>query len=527
MVAAVALVAAAALISGFSMRNGIDPFDEGLMLQAARRVSAGQLPYRDFLWAYGPAQPYLLAGLFKLLGPSLLQWRIVRALADAGISLVAWLLVRDRTPAPLAGIVWLAVACEISEPRSADPFPLALLAVLVALLVASRCGRDRRGGPDRSGAAAAGLLVALAAAFRIDFALYGLVAVAVVLAARPGAGVGVAARFCLIAVVVGALVYLPFAIAIGPADLYRALIGNSLATRAYWTLPFPLHFHPPAGAGVAKTAKKALDFYVPVLVLIGFALTTAAALHAWWRARRPQPLALGLIVAGAGLLAYMTSRADAFHVQPAFVVVAVALGLVAGRRPPVRAGVRPSRTLPGGLTNLPHGTLGAAAAVLLAALTLHGVANRLSALVHPAAAATLRIPVADGVQAPPAEARAIDRMVGLVDARTRPGQPIYVLPRRPDLVTFNDPLIYVLTQRPNPTSQDFGLEAGAAAQARIVATLSRVRPRVIVRWTDPLSSTPEPNQRGRPTGVHTLNRWVAAHYRVLARLYHYTVLVPR
>ena len=79
-VGVVVLFCAAALISGFSLRRGIDPFDEGLVLQAAARVSDGQLPYADFLWSYGPGAPYLLAGLRELLGPSLLDWRILRVL---------------------------------------------------------------------------------------------------------------------------------------------------------------------------------------------------------------------------------------------------------------------------------------------------------------------------------------------------------------------------------------------------------------------------------------------------------------
>ncbi|MFZ0088449.1 MAG: hypothetical protein WAL63_03010, partial [Solirubrobacteraceae bacterium] len=348
--------------------------------------------------------------------------------------------------------------------------------------------------------------------------LYGLAAGAVTIAARGdprvvrrsgtrAARVGrlrSAVIFGGVAVALIVLVYLPFAIADGPADLYRALIGNSLHTRAYWTLPFPVHFHPPAGAGAAKTLKKALDFYVPVLVVIAFALVVVAALGIWWQDRRPPALLLGLIVLGGGLLAYMLSRSDEFHVQPLFVVVCVALALVAAGTP------RP---------------VAAACLIVLALLLAHGVANRLSALVHPPPAVALRIPVADGVEAPPAEARAIERMVALVDARVPPGGDIYVAPRRSDLVRYNDPLIYVMTERDNPTGQDFGLLTSAAAQARIVSALTRARPRVIVRWTDPSSSSREPNLRGRSSGVHTLDRWIAAHYRLLARLYHYDVLV--
>jgi hypothetical protein len=39
-----ALYLGAAVISGFTILREIDPFDEGLMLQAARRVAAGQTP---------------------------------------------------------------------------------------------------------------------------------------------------------------------------------------------------------------------------------------------------------------------------------------------------------------------------------------------------------------------------------------------------------------------------------------------------------------------------------------------------
>ncbi len=492
----IALFAAGALISAFSMRNGIDPFDEGLMLQAARRITAGQVPYRDFLWAYGPAQPYLLAALFKLFGVSLLHWRIIRVLADAGIALVAYLLASERASRPVALVVWVAVACEISEPRSADPFPLALLGVLLALLVATR------GPATPRRAVGAGVLVALAAAFRLDFAAYGLAAVAATfLAARQ---VRTAVLFALAAGGLIVLIYLPFAVLDGPASLYHALIGNSLHTRDYWTRPFPLHYHAPAGAGLAKAAKKGLDYYVPLLVVIGYGVTVAATLVLWWRDRRaPAPL-LGLTVAGVGLFAYLFSRADEFHVQPLFVVVAIALGVIIGRGPRALAGL--------------------ASGALLGLLLLHGAANRLSALVHPPAAAPLHVAVADGVEAPPPEAAAIDRMVRIVDGLVAPGRPIYVVPRRADLVRFDNPLIYVLTQRDNPTPEDFGLLTGAAAQARIVSELTRVRPRVIVRWTDPVSSSREPNLRGRSSGVHTLDRWIAAHYRLYARLYHYDVL---
>ena len=380
-----ALLLGGALISGFTMLQGIDPFDEGLALQAGRRILAGQTLYRDFRWAYGPAQPYLLAGLFKLFGVSLLQWRIPRALADGAVALLAYLIVAQRAPRPLALGCWLAVACEMAQPRSANPFPYALLAVLVALWLAG----------TRSAAPATvrevlplALLTALAAAFRFDFAVYGLAAVSVVLAVR--GGLRAALRYALAAVGLGALVYLPFAIIVGPGSLYHELVGVSLSTGAYWSLPFPWSYHAPAGAGIGKTIKHAIDFYVPLMCIAGFALLIAVSAARTWRTRRAPAIEAGLIVLGAGMLAYLLSRADEFHTQPLFVIAAIGLALC-GSGLGHRRAVGIARRAAAGV-----------AVVLLGLLLIHGAANRLSALIRPPSEATLRIAVADGVMASPA-----------------------------------------------------------------------------------------------------------------------------
>ena len=51
-------------------------YDEGIIVTDAMRVASGQIPRRDFYVNYGPAQFYLLAGLFKAFGQSLLVERL-------------------------------------------------------------------------------------------------------------------------------------------------------------------------------------------------------------------------------------------------------------------------------------------------------------------------------------------------------------------------------------------------------------------------------------------------------------------
>jgi hypothetical protein len=121
----------------------------------------------------------------------------------------------------------------------------------------------------------------------------------------------------------------------------------------------------------------------------------------------------------------------------------------------------------------------------------------------------------------------LPRVVALVDRLVPPGQPIYVAPRRSDLVTFSNPLLHFLTRRPNVLRRDVLLQARPSEQRTIVAVLERTRPRAIVRWTDPASSKPEPNRRGRPSGSRALDRYIERAYRRAARYGHYDVLVPR
>jgi hypothetical protein len=75
------LVSYLVLAAGMSRRPGM--YDEGITLTGAMRVAAGQVPHRDFYFIYGPAEVYILAGLFKVFGPSLLEERLFDLLIKA------------------------------------------------------------------------------------------------------------------------------------------------------------------------------------------------------------------------------------------------------------------------------------------------------------------------------------------------------------------------------------------------------------------------------------------------------------
>ena len=52
----------------------------------------------------------------------------------------------------------------------------------------------------------------------------------------------------------------------------------------------------------------------------------------------------------------------------------------------------------------------------------------------------------------------------------------------------------------------------------------RWSPRIVVRWTNPLSSQREPNRRGRPSGSRLLDHYLTREYQPVATFGDYRVL---
>jgi hypothetical protein len=503
------------VVSAFTLDRILDPFDEGVLLQAASRMADGQWPYADFAWPYGPGHVLPQAAWFAAVEPSVVPWRVLRALADATIAVLVAVLV-----AP-AGTRWAwlagaAAAVTVAQPTSANPAVPAFALALGALLAATR------GAPLPAGA-----LVALTGFWRPDFGAFALLAVLVALHARAPLHRRDQLRALAAAAGLGLALYAPFLVAAGPGDVWDGLVGTSARDADAWRLPFPLAYDGPLRTGslrdLAEDAKDVLGFYVPLVALVALAL--AAVLGSWAALRRGsgerRPAAgardggdaaraalAGALALALGALAYLLGRADDLHQQPLVLTACVALPLAATQ---IRAGA----------------AVRAAAAGLLAVLLVAGAANRLSALLLAPDLERVHLPGVPGIRVAPGEAAALPALVRDVQRLVPEGEPIYVAPRRSDLVTLTNPLVHTLVRRPNVLDRDVSLQARPAEQARIVAALRRERPRVVVRWRAPASARREPNARGRPSGSRLLDRHLARAYRRVARHGDYVVLARR
>jgi hypothetical protein len=437
----------AAAISGFTLRRYLGPLDEGILMQAATRISHGQWPWRDFGWAYGPGQPLWV----MLFGDSLLSWRVLRVAADATCAVLVYLLVRDVRPR-WAIWAWLAAAVTAAQPTSANPTAQSLAFALGAAFAATR-GRP----------VWAGVLAALAAFWRPDVGvLAALTAAAILFWSDERRGWW---HVLAIAAGAGLALYAPFLVAAGPGTVWDALVVQATRDGEWWRLPFPAGF--PGG-----DAKDCVTWLLPYAAIVVLALSI----------RRP------LVILGAGALLYFTSRADLEHAQALLVVTAALAALVRPRF----VGV-----------------------IVLALLIAVGGANRASALLRPPDLVAF-----ESVRVPPEEARDLPRVIAKVHQLVPPREPIYVAPLRSDLVTFSNPLLYYLVDRPNAIRRDFLLQAKPQEQRNIIAKL----PRVVIRWLDPASAQPEPNRRGRSSGSRALDAYLAAHYRRVAAYGVYEIL---
>lgn len=470
-----------ALLSALAIRWGINPHDEGLMLQAGERIADGQLPYRDFYANYGPGQYFLIGGLDWLFGPSLLVWRIVRVLLDAGVAVMAYALVRRDAPRPLALGAWLAVAAAMAFPSIPHPNPTALALAFGGLLLA----RERP--------AQAGALAGLAVVFRLDLGLAALAGVAVLAGGRRAIaralGAGAAVALVLMAPVVLA----------APGDFWDQTIGFALDEQGLQRLPLP-------GAWEGGfEPNKILEHYYPYILLAGSALWLAVAL-----ARRlPLRLWAPAPLAAAGVL-YLLARADLYHYIPLAAVLPVLLATAAAEER--------------------NNVLTAALVVVLGLIAIQGLDLKRIQVLDPPPLSTIDIDVADGVKAPPAEARALERLTGYVRERVPPGDPVFVANPRFDLVNVGNPLVYVIVGRPNPTRYDVmqpGVVTTAPVQREIVHDLERARPALVIRWLSPLADHVDDNGAGRSSGVRILDRYIAAEYAPERRFGDYQVLVRR
>lgn len=118
----------------FFFNRGFAYYDEGFILHAAQRITAGEIPYRDFDFIYTPGTIFLVALVFKLFGESILVGRVLTMLIAILTALLIYFVTNRITKSKLLSFFSMFVYLSWGPTHINFPWPtlFAFSAVLLA-----------------------------------------------------------------------------------------------------------------------------------------------------------------------------------------------------------------------------------------------------------------------------------------------------------------------------------------------------------------------------------------------------------
>ena len=508
-------------------------YDEGIVLTAAMRVAAGQLPHRDFYSIYGPAQYYILAGLFKLVGPSILAERLLDLLFESAIvTTLYWVLIgycrRSVALATSVTSILLMYGLQITEGYAT--VPIALISLLSAAWMLPLFDR----GLSRRRTLGLGMLAAVATLYRYDTGIALLAVQALVIAVstyvRPDTLASHLKTFlsrfwlCLAGF---AVVTLPPALYFVAHSSISPLINDIfiLQGRNYHrgrNLPFPA----PHWASLEQ-----MQVYLPLLAI-------GLALYVIWSSRNqprgdedldPKGEAGGRnwmpVLVIFGITAFVLYFKGIVRVTPLSMYLAtvpslVILAVLFEKRMRFSRPVRISTLVLAAMTIL----LISIASVketntLLAQRSIIGRILRVTLFRHRASPGIQQSwcqktnPVTRGLCFLPDDGRI--HAIEFIDNQTTHDQPLFVGLTSHDRVFANDNLIYFAAQRLPATRwshYDPDLQTTAGVQTEMIHELQQDPPPYVVLDSE-FKIFNEPNDSARSSGVYLLDNYIRSNYQ--------------
>lgn len=521
-------LAAGAVLFLLSGRNVL-VFDEGILLTDVMRTMHGQVFHRDFNYNYGPAQLYLLAGLFKLFGPSVFADRLAAVVSNASLALSLYIVARRLCGRALAvGAACLSVAWSIGLLMTVtlmNPLLCALTLWASWLILPTSDLRLRR-----RRALWAGLLAGIMFLFRYDIGLSIAAANVAAIAAmmflqRRDGELRVVATVIGLYVAAFVVTILPFAVAylsVAPLHdlVYDIVIYMSKYYRVGRGLPFPVPRFGP-------TFRELAIYLVPVIIGLSLWMGGSSMVA---RRRAPKDERAAESPGWAGL---MIALGIAAAIVCAKGLVRTGIGGMYGS---VNACVLLAALLiwhrglfNGWLRGLAIATIALFGVTCVAAVwgQVFGYGLHLEPLVVNRVLTPNRQPPSPPFQGWCQERTPITRgfcylldndhiqAVEFLAAHTTPNDTLFVGLTHHDRIFANDMITYFAVQRlPAVKWAEFDpfLQNRADIQQEMIARLKERTPPYIMLDRE-FDTVWEPNGSSVSTGVHLLDQYIAAHYQ--------------
>ena len=522
-------VAYLSLFMGMSLRPNV--YDESLILTGAMRVAEGQVIHRDFYANYGPGQFYILAGLFKLFGESLLVERLYDLFLKALIVTTIYTIVSSygrKSIAVWTSVVAIAWLFSLHILTGTPLIPVSLLNLVASALILPAFSRSI----SRRRMLAAGLTGGIAALFRYDtgIALLGVHAcvIAVAVSLRTSGVVNRLRAFVSVfwsyllgfsAVTLSAVFYYLSVSPLYPF-VYDIIIYQSKHYHGARDLPFP---------GISLINFDDIGIYLPIAIL-GISLYIVVA-HRFRDRGKDAPRSQtmteeqkwhGFLIT-FGLLAFVMYfkgfvRVSLLHMYLSMVPSLLLIAVLFQHRLTFSRSVRASITLLMWLFTLASGW-----SVLLEIVSLrveHASVPRKISLTAKHALPQIQAtwcrtenPLTRGFCFLPDDDHI--QTIEFIDSHTRPDQKLFVGLTRHDRILENDNLTYFATQRLPATKWshfDPGLQNSYDIQTQMVHELQVNAPPYIVLDSE-FDQIREPNDSSKSSGVTLLDDYIHSKYQ--------------
>jgi hypothetical protein len=292
-----------------------NPYDEGIVVVAASRILAGQLPYLDFWSIYPPGQDWTTAFFFELFGTNFLVARILDIVTKALLSLVVYQLALELSGrVKIALMAWALSVLWIGFGNlPLYPVYAALIFAIAAIYlfqVYSRTSQSKF-------LLYCGFSTAITCLFRIDIGFYVSVALIITLGCYRYFFQQVFLKPVLLLIVGGGVLGIPLLVGLIQQVGFGNLVDQLIISPAkiipqYRAIPYP-----------AAPRHDNFHFFVfPVTLALGLLLPPAQC----WRHKNYTTNMLGIsLVALTGLLFLNQARvrSDDIHLLPAAIACVV------------------------------------------------------------------------------------------------------------------------------------------------------------------------------------------------------------
>jgi len=519
----------------FGINWDLNVYDEGFTVYGAARVLNGDVPYRDFWTIYAPGQFYVLAGLFKLFGSSILVERIYDVLVRLALSVIVYLIAVKLTSRRIALIPWFIVTLWLGSCGfySYSVFPALAFSLLSVFCLLNYISQKRA-----SWLIISGFAVGITTIFRHDLGFYSFVCDGFILTdfafaprIRESDSLGnklldivkVELPF-IVGVSVPTLPILSYLLSVVPIDaLWSQLFVFPLTVlHRVRSLPYPPLLPNPlpiitGDLSAVSYVKFILNiwirFYLPLLVYGMVSISVMVLSRRPGKVHRDQVRTWGmflLILLGMAYFSQAMSRADSIHLLPTSILAVLLLITLLSNIP---------RTVPRMHFVLPIFLLLLIISIPYLVIPARTYLTTVS-LFWPRACLS-HLERAGCMHVRPDQEQAIE----YIQSHTSEGDRIFVGNSRHDQIFANDIMFYFLADRHSATKYHElhpGVATTLSVQRAIVEDLKRYDVEYIV-LSSLFASVIEPNESGISSGITFLDDFLRRNYQLVEQFGHYTI----